>query len=95
MADDVKNAPNRVEGRAKVTGKAKYIAEFPFADVAHGYLVQSTVTKAKILEIETGVAESQPGVVRIFTHLNTSKNFVQPGPDEFFDESSRPLLPLR
>ena len=53
MADDVKNAPNRVDGVAKVTGKAKYIAEFKFANLAHGYLVQSTIAKGKMLRLQT------------------------------------------
>jgi xanthine dehydrogenase YagR molybdenum-binding subunit len=94
MIDDVKKAPNRVDGVAKVTGKAKFIAEFKFADLAHGYLVQSTIAKGKISSIDTAEAEKQKGVIKIFTHLNTPKNLVQPGPDEFFDPTSRQHLPL-
>ncbi|HRH44422.1 MAG TPA: xanthine dehydrogenase family protein molybdopterin-binding subunit, partial [Pyrinomonadaceae bacterium] len=94
MADDVKNAPNRVDGVAKVTGKAKYIAEFKFANLAHGYLVQSTIAKGKILQIDTTEAEKQSGIIKIFTHLNTPKNLVQPGAAEYFDENSRQHLPL-
>ena len=37
MTDDIKNSPNRVDGIAKVTGKAKYIAEFKFANLAYGF----------------------------------------------------------
>jgi xanthine dehydrogenase YagR molybdenum-binding subunit len=94
MADDVKNAPNRVDGVAKVTGKAKFIAEFKFANLAHGYLVQSTIAKGKILQIETAEAEKQAGVIKVLTHLNTPKNLVQPGAADFFDEKSRQHLPL-
>ncbi len=94
MADDVKIAPNRVDGVAKVTGKAKFIAEFKFVNLAHGYLVQSTIAKGKVLQIETTQAEKQAGVIKIFTHLNTPKNLVQPGPADFFDENSRQHLPL-
>lgn len=94
MADDVKNAPNRVDGVAKVTGKAKFIAEFKFANLAHGYLVQSTIAKGKISSIDTAEAEKQNGVIKIFTYLNTPKNLVQPGAAEYFDETSRQHLPL-
>ena len=94
MADDVKNAPNRVDGAAKVTGKAKYIAEFKFANLAYGYLVQSTIAKGKIVEINIAEAEKQKGVIKIFTHLNSPKNLVQPGPADFFDEKSQQHLPL-
>lgn len=73
MADDVKNAPNRVDGVLKVTGKAKYIAEWNFPRLAHGYLVHSTIAKGKIKAIDTSEAEKQPGVIKVLTHLNTPK----------------------
>ena len=43
--DDLKNQPSRVDGRAKVTGAAKYIAEHKFPGLTYGYLVQSTVAR--------------------------------------------------
>ena len=64
---------NRVDGVAKVTGKAKYAAEFQLKDTAHGFLVLSTIAKGKIKMIDTLEAEKQPGVVRIFTHKNVPK----------------------
>jgi xanthine dehydrogenase YagR molybdenum-binding subunit len=73
MADDIKDAPNRVEGVLKVTGKAKYIAEHKFAGLTYGYLVHSTIAKGKIKAIDTAEAEKQPGVIKVLTHLNTPK----------------------
>jgi xanthine dehydrogenase YagR molybdenum-binding subunit len=73
MADDVKNAPNRVDGVLKVTGKAKYIAEWKFPQLAYGYLVHSTIAKGKIKAIDTSEAEKLPGVIKVLTHLNTPK----------------------
>lgn len=73
MADDVKNAPNRVDGVAKVTGKARYIAEWRFPNLAYGYLVHSTIAKGKIKAIDTSEAEKLKGVIRVLTHLNTAK----------------------
>jgi xanthine dehydrogenase YagR molybdenum-binding subunit len=73
MADDVKNAPNRVDGVAKVTGRAKYIAEWRFPQLSYGYLVHSTIAKGKIRAIDASEAERQPGVVKVLTHLNTTK----------------------
>jgi xanthine dehydrogenase YagR molybdenum-binding subunit len=73
MADDVKNAPNRVDGVQKVTGKAKYIAEWKFPKMAYGYLVHSTIAKGKIKAIDTSEADKLPGVVKVLTHLNTPK----------------------
>lgn len=73
MTDDVKDAPNRVDGVLKVTGKAKYIAEWKFPNLAYGYLVHSTIAKGKIRAIDTSEAEKQAGVIKVLTHLNTPK----------------------
>jgi xanthine dehydrogenase YagR molybdenum-binding subunit len=64
---------SRVDGVAKVTGKAKYAAEFQVPNLAYGFIVLSTVTKGTITAIDTREAEATPGVVRVFTHLNTPK----------------------
>jgi xanthine dehydrogenase YagR molybdenum-binding subunit len=64
---------SRVDGVAKVTGKAKYAAEFQVPNLAYGFIVLSTVTKGAITAIDTREAEAAPGVVRVFTHLNAPK----------------------
>lgn len=71
---------SRVDGVAKVTGKAKYAAEFQVPNLAYGFIVLSTVTKGAITAIDTREAEASPGVVRVFTHLNTPK--LGPGSSE-------------
>ncbi|HRH43394.1 MAG TPA: xanthine dehydrogenase family protein molybdopterin-binding subunit [Pyrinomonadaceae bacterium] len=71
--DDIKDGPNRVDGILKATGKAKYIAEWRFPNMAYGYLVHSTIAKGKIREINTAEAEKQTGVIKVLTHLNTPK----------------------
>jgi xanthine dehydrogenase YagR molybdenum-binding subunit len=95
MTDDIKNSPNRVDGIAKVTGKAKYIAEFKFPNLAYGFFVQSTIAKGKITSIDTVEAEKQLGVVKIFTHLNAPKDLKGFDVDEDFGEKSHPFTPLR
>jgi xanthine dehydrogenase YagR molybdenum-binding subunit len=64
---------SRIDGTAKVTGAAKYAAEFSAPNLAHGYLVLSDVAKGKIKSIDTAEAAKQPGVVKIFTHQNAPK----------------------
>lgn len=82
MQDDLRRQPSRVDGRAKVTGKATYIAEFRFPNMAYGYLVQSTIAKGKIRDIETAEAEKQPGVIKVLSHKNLPKLAVPtPAPD--------------
>ena len=61
---------SRVDGRLKVTGAAKYAAEFAAPDLAYGYVVSGAIAKGRIASIDTSGAEAVPGVVRIFTHEN-------------------------
>ncbi len=61
---------NRVDGPMKVTGGARYAAEFAPANLHHGYVVSSPVARGTIRRIDTAEAEAFPGVVRVFTHKN-------------------------
>ena len=54
----------------KVTGKAKYAAEYNVPGLLYGYVVSSTITKGKILRFHLDAAKALPGVVEIFTHEN-------------------------
>jgi xanthine dehydrogenase YagR molybdenum-binding subunit len=61
---------SRVDGRAKVTGAAKYAAEHEAPDLAYGVVVSGTVAKGRIKTIDTGEAEAVPGVIAVITHEN-------------------------
>lgn len=61
----------RVDGIAKVTGKATYAAEFQAPNLAYGFIVQSAIARGTIKSIDTKAAEAAPGVVKVFTHENT------------------------
>jgi xanthine dehydrogenase YagR molybdenum-binding subunit len=60
----------RVDGLAKVTGRAKYAAEFDLPNTATGYLLCSTIAKGAITRMDTRAAESAPGVLKVLSHLN-------------------------
>jgi len=45
---NAKQLDSRYDGRLKVTGAAKYAAEFPVKDVVHGYIVQATIPSGTI-----------------------------------------------
>jgi xanthine dehydrogenase YagR molybdenum-binding subunit len=82
MQDDLRQQPSRVDGRAKVTGMAKYVAEHSFPNMAYGYLVMSTIAKGKIRDIDAAEAEKQPGVIKVLSHKNLPKLAVPtPAPD--------------
>ena len=57
-------ARNRIDGRAKVTGAAKYSVEFDAPKCAYGWTVESNIAKGKILSIDTNAAQDAPGCTR-------------------------------
>ncbi|WP_432129620.1 xanthine dehydrogenase family protein molybdopterin-binding subunit [Streptomyces tendae] len=63
----------RVEGRDKVTGAARYAGEIPFADLAHGWLVLSTVTRGRIRSLDTEAVLALPGVLAVLHHGNAPR----------------------
>ena len=65
--------PDRVDGRAKVTGAAKYSAEYSLPGMVYGVLVGSTVARGTIKSIDSKAAERSPGVRAVITHLNSIK----------------------
>ena len=64
---------DRRDGRDKVTGAAKYAAEFAVPSVVHAVLVQSTIAAGQIAGFELGVAQGMPGVLAIITPDNAPK----------------------
>ena len=84
---------DRVDGPAKVTGRATYAAEFPAADLAHGHVLCSAIARGRITAMDLAAAEALSGVVRIFTHLNRPRTawFDR----SYADEASPPGSPFR
>ena len=73
MARYLGKETTRVDGIAKVTGKAKYTAEFQIPHLSYGFIVLSTIAKGRITDIDTSAAEASAGVIKVFTHLNAGK----------------------
>jgi len=73
MARYIGKELTRVEGVAKVTGKAKYAAEYAVPNLAYGFIVLGTVAKGRITAIDAHEAERAPGVRRVLTHLNAPR----------------------
>ncbi len=63
----------RVDGRAKVTGAAKYAAEFQIPQLAYAVMVTSTVPNGRIQRMETAAAQRSTGVLSIITPANAPK----------------------
>ncbi|MBK5271040.1 MAG: xanthine dehydrogenase family protein molybdopterin-binding subunit, partial [Bacteroidia bacterium] len=71
--NDIAADLDRVDGKAKVTGSAKYAYEYNIPNVAYGVLVGSTITKGTITDLDTKSAERAPGVLGVISHLNIQK----------------------
>ncbi|HEX6452100.1 MAG TPA: xanthine dehydrogenase family protein molybdopterin-binding subunit [Trebonia sp.] len=55
----------RVEGPDKVTGRARYAAEYPVEDLAYGYPVQSAIASGRITRVDIAEALAVPGVIAV------------------------------
>ena len=64
---------DRVDGRLKVTGRARYTTDHAIPNVAHGVLVTSTIAKGRLAGIDTSAAERVPGVLAVLTHANAPR----------------------
>jgi xanthine dehydrogenase YagR molybdenum-binding subunit len=83
---------DRVDGRLKVTGTARYPAEFPLDNLAHAVVVQSTITCGRIKQIDTSAAAAAPGVLAVLTHHNAPRLHASP---PSFTVGSAPPPPLQ
>ncbi|MGC1357959.1 MAG: xanthine dehydrogenase family protein molybdopterin-binding subunit [Xanthobacteraceae bacterium] len=70
MAPYIGTGTSRIDGVAKVTGAAKYAAEFNAPRLLQGSIVASTITKGRIISIDTSAAKRIKGVLDVFTHAN-------------------------
>jgi xanthine dehydrogenase YagR molybdenum-binding subunit len=65
---------DRVDGRLKVMGKAAYAHEVQEGGpAAYGFIVEATIAKGTVVEIDAGAAERAPGVLLVMTHKNAPK----------------------
>jgi xanthine dehydrogenase YagR molybdenum-binding subunit len=84
---------SRVDGWAKVTGRAKYSAEYnQLPGLVHAVLKTSDVAKGRVTSIDTSIAQRQPGVLAILTHQNLPKLAKTPNkPDDKKTMASAPM----
>ena len=62
---------SRVDGYAKVTGQARYSAEYNhLPGLVHAVFKTSDVAKGRITGIDASAAQREPGVLAIITHQN-------------------------
>lgn len=96
MTAHIGTATSRVDGRAKVTGAAKYAAEFTAPDLAFGVVVSSTIPRGRIVRIDTSRALAVDGVIDVLTHANRVRMADKDDDyrDEVAPEDGSPYRPL-
>ena len=81
----------RIDGVAKVTGKAEYTGDLQVHGLLHAKIIWSTVPQARIKQIRTEKAEKYPGVRKVITAKdvpNTRFNMIGiPTPDAILDQT--------
>ena len=87
MAPYIGTSISRVDGFAKVTGAAKYAAEFNVPSLAYGSVVTSTIAKGRILRIDPSAALRVKGVLDVVTHDNRPP---MAGNDEAYKDETAP-----
>jgi len=68
----------RIDGRLKVTGSAKYPSDLEMPNQAWAALVLSDIAKGRITGFELDEAKAVPGVIRIYTYREMKGRLKQP-----------------
>lgn len=63
----------RLEGRAKVTGTARYAVEHPLDGCAYAWPVPATVARGRITRIDGAAALAEPGALAVLSHENAPR----------------------
>jgi xanthine dehydrogenase YagR molybdenum-binding subunit len=96
MMNYIGTATSRVDGRAKVTGEAKYAGEFNAPGLVYGSVIESTIPKGRIARIDTSEALRIEGVLDVLTHENRPRmaGTDKAWKDEVAPEEGSPFRPL-
>src|SRR5471032_2241728 len=96
MSELVGKPIDRVDGRLKVTGAATYSAEYYPKNAAYGVVVQSAITKGRMKNLDTSIAQKAPGVINIMTYKNSMNlHFPQASDLGAGKYGEKDLLPLQ
>jgi xanthine dehydrogenase YagR molybdenum-binding subunit len=84
MPDSVIGQPiDRIDGKAKVTGAARYAGDMRAEHPAYGVIVTSTIGRGTITKVDAKEAQQAPGVLLVMSHENAPAQapFKQEGED--------------
>jgi len=84
---------DRVDGVAKVTGKARYAGEYPEPGLLYGSVVSSTIACGRVRSIDSAQALNVPGVIAVLHHANRPR--ISSYDDDYSDADAAEGAPLR
>ena len=84
---------SRVDGPLKVTGKARYSAEYPADGLLFGVVVNAAIARGRIVSIGDAAALAVAGVVDVLTHENRPE--IASADRKHQDDIAPPGSPLR
>jgi xanthine dehydrogenase YagR molybdenum-binding subunit len=89
-------AASRIDGRDKVTGAARYAAEFDAPNLAYASVVTSSIAKGRISRLDIGKATEVAGVIAVVTHQNRPRmaDNDKAYKDDVAPEEGSPFRPL-
>lgn len=85
---------DRVDGPAKVTGRADYATEQALGrTAATGFMVEADIGAGRVTAIDTAAAEAAPGVLLVLTHENAPEQapYGKPQADKRFSQTKSVL----
>lgn len=85
MVETLNTKVTRYEAPRKVTGDARYAADFTPSGMLHGAMAVAPVARGQLTGIDIEAARAEPGVVAVFTHetipsFGTPQGFYAGGP---------------
>jgi xanthine dehydrogenase YagR molybdenum-binding subunit len=83
----------RREGRAKVTGTARYAAEHTPPGCAYAWPVPATVARGRVTRVDSTEAMALTGALAVLTHENAER--LNPADDPILDVLQNPRVPHR
>ena len=96
MTNYIGTATSRVDGRAKVTGEARYAGEFYTGGLAYGSVIVANIPKGRIARIDASEALRVEGVLDVLTHQNRPRMAAmdEAWKDDVAPEEGSPFRPL-
>ena len=103
---EIGRSRDRADARLKVTGSAKYSADFAAPRMAYAVFVGSSIAKGRIIDIDVTAAETAGGVIQVLTRRNAMRvnkpadifdptKKQPPNPHEVSTNTASSVLPLQ